>query len=437
MALSPGTRAGPYEIVAAIGRGGMGEVFRARDTELRREVALKVLPDVFARAPDRLSRFEREAQILASLNHPNIAAIYGFADIEGGRALVLELVEGPTLADRLLAGPLPLSEAVAMARQMCEALDAAHERGVVHRDLKPGNVKLTPDGVVKLLDFGPAKIDREAASVTDPTIILEPTVEGVLLGTTAYMSPEQARGRPVDKRTDIWSFGAVLYEMLTGHPAFAAATISDTIAAVLGRDPEWNRLPATTPAGVRRLLRRCLEKDPKERFRDIGDVRVELREAEAVPAGPEVGGLAQSHKWWLGGAAAFGIVSLLAIVVATMERESPVAAWQNPLANAAFTRVTDFAGSEYDAAISSDGKFVAFRADRDGQVDVWLTQLGSGRFVNLTRGKEEELLLPVRSIGFSPDAAEIWLAGSVPDNRRLRLMPLIGARCAHSFATIP
>jgi Tol biopolymer transport system component len=427
MPLSPGTRVGPFEVVAVIGRGGMGEVFRARDTGLRRDVALKALPAVFESTPERLSRFEREAQILASLNHPNIAAIYGFADIDGGgRALVLELVDGPTLADRLLAGPLPASEAVAIAHQMCEALDAAHERGVVHRDLKPGNVKLSPDGVVKLLDFGLAKIDREgAASVTQSTV-LEPTVEGVVLGTAAYMSPEQARGRSVDKRTDIWAFGVVLYEMLTGHRAFAAETTSDTMAAVLGRDPEWTRLPATTPAGVRRLLRRCLEKDPKERLRDIGDARVELRETETTPVDDQSGGAAASRQWWLAAAAVAGIVLVIAMVVATRDRELPASSWQNPLANAVFTRVTDFAGSEYDAAISGDGKFVAFRADRDGQVDVWLTQLGSGRFVNLTRGKEEELLLPVRSIGFSPDASEIWLAGSVPDNRRLRLMPLMG-----------
>ena len=282
MALTPGTRFGAYEVTAQIGAGGMGEVYRARDTTLNRDVALKVLPELFALDPDRLARFKREAQVLASLNHPNIAAIYGFEGTEGLQALVLELVEGPTLADRIAQGPMPLDEALPIAKQIADALEAAHERGIVHRDLKPANIKVRDDRTVKVLDFGLAKAlegDVAAANISQsPTLSVAATRLGVILGTAAYMSPEQARGKPVDKRTDIWAFGCVLYEMLTGKHAFDGDDVTDVLSRVLQRDPDFNALPAATPRAVRKLLGRCLQKDPRSRLRDIGDAKAELDE---------------------------------------------------------------------------------------------------------------------------------------------------------------
>jgi len=281
--MNTGTRLGPYEILSPLGAGGMGEVYRARDGKLGREVAIKVLPAAFAADAERLARFRREAKVLASLNHPHIAAIYGLEESGGVEALVLELAEGETLAERLARGPLPADEALEIARQIAEALEAAHERGIVHRDLKPANSKLTPGGQVKVLDFGLAKaLVGDVASPdisTSPTLTAAATQAGVALGTAAYMSPEQARGKAVDKRADVWAFGAVLYEMLTGRHPFSGETVSDILACVLKSDPDWTALPATTPAAIRRLLRRCLEKDPLKRLRDIGDARIELEEA--------------------------------------------------------------------------------------------------------------------------------------------------------------
>jgi serine/threonine protein kinase len=251
-------------------------------------VAIKILPQVFTSDPERLARFEREAQMLAALNHSHIGAIYGIEDANGVRALVLELVEGETLAERLRRGSVPVKEALAIACQMADALESAHERGIVHRDLKPANVKTTPDGTVKVLDFGLAKEAVSYAPGSDlgqsPTVSVSPTRDGMILGTPAYMSPEQARGKTVDKRTDIWAYGCVLYEMLTGRRAFAGETASDSIAAILEREPDWKKLPAAAPAHVQRLLRRCLEKDPNRRLRDIGDARLELDEALSSPA---------------------------------------------------------------------------------------------------------------------------------------------------------
>ena len=301
--LKAGARIGSYEVLAELGAGGMGEVYRARDPKLGREVAIKVLPAVFLSDPERRARFEREARVLASLNHPHIGAIYGVEDAGGVPALVLELVEGETLADRLTRGAIPIGEALTVARQIADALEAAHEKGIVHRDLKPANIILqgargpTPtrwktatssvdsppresdDIVVKVLDFGLAKVYGDGPGpdlAQSPTVTASGTREGTILGTPAYMSPEQVRGKPTDRRTDIWAFGCVLYEMLTGHTAFARETISDTIAAILGRGPDWQTLPETTPASVRRLLQRCLERDSKRRLRDIGDARIDL-----------------------------------------------------------------------------------------------------------------------------------------------------------------
>jgi eukaryotic-like serine/threonine-protein kinase len=308
--LSPGARIGPYEIQHLLGVGGMGEVYRARDLKLRRDIAIKVLPPSVAHDSERLRRFEREAHLLASLNHPNIAAIYGFEQtdpstgaIQAVTALVLELVEGPTLAERIARGPVSVPEALAIARQVADALDAAHERGIIHRDLKPANVKLTPDGIVKVLDFGLAKAGTLAGDITrSPATNTLATQEGVIAGTAPYMSPEQARAQAVDKRADIWAFGCLLYELLTGRRAFAGDTMTDVLAAVVNSEPDWSALPVDTPASIRRLLERCLQKDPKRRLRDIGDVGFEIEDAQnAAPSGAAIARVPKSQEraWWM------------------------------------------------------------------------------------------------------------------------------------------
>ena len=283
-----------YKVTEKLGAGGMGEVYRARDERLGRDVALKILPEEFAADPSRLERFRREAHLLASLSHPNIAAIHGLEEAAGVRCLVLELVEGETLEEKIRRGPLPLEEALGIARQTADALEAAHEKGVIHRDLKPGNVKVTPEGQVKLLDFGLAKAfegeQTPAALGTSPTLTAAATRAGVILGTAAYMSPEQARAKAVDRRADIWAFGVVLYEMLSGKQAFPGETVSDTLAALLKTEPDQSGLPADTPAQVLRLLRRCLQKDPKQRLQSIADARLDIEEALSAPAAPEVVG---------------------------------------------------------------------------------------------------------------------------------------------------
>ena len=281
-----GTRLGSYEITGKLGEGGMGEVWRALDTKLGREVAIKVLPAEFAEDADRLGRFRREAQILASLGHPNIAAIHGLEEAPGILALAMELVPGEDLAARLDRGPLPVDEALGIARQIAEALEEAHGKGIVHRDLKPANIKLTPDGRVKVLDFGLAKAftgdssdpGRANDASRSPTMTRQATQAGMILGTAAYMSPEQARGKPVDKRADVWSFGVVVFEMLSGARLFAGETVSDTLAAVLRADPAWALLPPGLPAPLGDLLRRCLERDPRRRLHDIADARIVLED---------------------------------------------------------------------------------------------------------------------------------------------------------------
>jgi serine/threonine protein kinase len=283
MILSPNTHLGSYQVLRLLGRGGMGEVYQARDLKLGREVALKVLRSDLPPSADRAARFEREARLLASLNHPHIATLYGVEEAEGVQFLVMEFVPGPTLADRLAGGPLELEEALALGRQITEALEAAHERGVMHRDLKPGNIKITPQGQVKLLDFGLAKAVAVEADSQAATGSYHPTVEGTILGTPAYMSPEQVRGQPLDQRTDVWSFACVLFEMLSGHRAFPGATGPDVFAAILEREPDWSVLPANIPASLRNLLERCLRKDPGRRVQDIRDARIEIVEAAEHP----------------------------------------------------------------------------------------------------------------------------------------------------------
>ena len=321
MPLSAGTRLGPYEIVSALGAGGMGEVYGARDTKLDRAVAIKILPEAFAADTERIARFQREAKTLASLNHLNIAHIHGLEESNGVRALVMELVEGEDLAQRIARGAIPVDEALPIAKQIADALEAAHEQGIIHRDLKPANIKVRPDGTVKVLDFGLAKAMEPAsaqalrrARIMSPTITTPAhlrqgfggqamTQAGMILGTAAYMSPEQARGKTVDKRADIWAFGCVLYEMLTGQRAFDGEGVSETLARVIEREPDWARLPATLSPALRTYLTRCLQKDPRQRVQAIGDVRLALEgafeTAVAQTAAPAAAAQCAASHWWV------------------------------------------------------------------------------------------------------------------------------------------
>jgi serine/threonine protein kinase len=314
MSVDVGTRLGSLDITALLGKGGMGEVYRARDAKLKRDVAIKILPEEFSRDHDRVSRFQREAEVLASVNHPNIGTIYDLQEVGGVQFLVLELVEGETLADRITRGPIPMEEALNIAKSICDALEAAHERGVIHRDLKPANVKVTPEGNVKVLDFRLAKaMDNLPGSATlsnSPTM-LSGTAGGIILGTAAYMSPEQARASAVDKRADIWAFGAVLYEMLTGKPAFRGETTSDILAAVLKEEPDWSVLPHDVPASVHKLVRRCLTKDRRQRLRDIGEARIVLEGAGGTDVAPRADGQRYPSMPWV-------IVSILAVALVAL-----------------------------------------------------------------------------------------------------------------------
>jgi Tol biopolymer transport system component len=438
-----GARFGSYTIRSLLGVGGMGEVYRAHDETLGREVAIKVLSPTFTAEPERRARFEREARMLATLNHPHIGAIYGVEEADGVRALVLELVEGETLAERI-AGPgrpassdapgLSVGESLTIARQIADALEAAHEKGIVHRDLKPANIKITPDGAVKVLDFGLAKIATPDSLGSDPS----QSRAGAVFGTAAYMSPEQARGHNVDKRADIWAFGCVLFEMLTGRAAFAGDTASDTIAKILEREPDWSALPSATPVAVRRLLFRCLTKDSKQRLRDIGDVRIELNAIDEVlpgAAGATVTATAPRNTWktW----APWAAVAALAAGLIMSETRRPTAI-ENPFATARFSRFTDWTGTEAQAEISSDGRFVAFFADRGGRFDIWLSAVGTWKFTNLTQDRPplDSPSTLLRAFGFSADGAEIWFgprearmqspSSVAPRTEAKMLMPLLG-----------
>jgi hypothetical protein len=374
-----------YRITAAIGAGGMGEVYRATDTKLGREVALKVLPAEMASDPERFARFQREAQLLASLNHPNIAAIYGVEEPEGRPVLVLELVEGEDVAERLKRGPLPVDEAALIAKQIAEALEEAHEKGIVHRDLKPANVKVTSVGRAKVLDFGLAKAyggEAGATSAPDlsqsPTLVKAGTRAGVILGTAAYMAPEQARGHPVDKRADVWAFGVVLHEMLTGKRLFAAPTLSDTLAEVLKSEPDWGSLPARLPPSLTRLLRRCLERDPKQRLRDIGEARIALGEAlrgdaDERPLEPAASAVSRRRAlWWAGSLLlAVGVAGWSAWKLKPEAGEPPLRRFELPVAPT-LSGVT-FRDAFNGPVISPDGTKVAFT--RDGRL--WVRSLDS------------------------------------------------------------
>jgi len=395
MGLSSGSRIGSYEITGPLGEGGMGVVYRATDSKLKREVAIKVLPEAFAADADRLARFEREAQVLAQLQHPNIASIYGLEEAHGVRALVLELVEGEDLAERLKRGALPLDEALSFARQIAEALEAAHEKGIVHRDLKPGNVKLTPEGKVKVLDFGLAKaLDAPpgSASAADlarsPTIMNSPTMTaahgtqmGVILGTAAYMAPEQARGQAVDKRADIWSFGVVLFEMLTGKGLFRGETVTDVLASVVREPIAWDALPPDTPANVRALLRRCLERDPKNRIRDIGEARIALAEASAPRAEAPPPMRAADHRGTRGtwpvvlAAAAAAAVVTFGLTRWLVSPGAPTAA-RSARVSIALPEGHELGSSQLNPiAISRDGALIAYVGLKDGRNRIFVRAL--------------------------------------------------------------
>ncbi|MDA2934472.1 serine/threonine-protein kinase [Acidobacteria bacterium AH-259-D05] len=360
----------------------MGEVYRAEDTNLSREVAIKVLPEQFTKDPQRLARFEREAKLLASLNHPNIAAIYGFEKADGVHFLALELVEGETLAERVAKGPLPVEEALEVCRQIAEGVEAAHEKGVIHRDLKPANVKVTPDGKVKILDFGLAKAFEDETSAADisqsPTLTEEMTRAGVILGTAAYMSPEHAKGKPVDKRADVFAFGAVLYELLTGKRAFQGETITETIAAVLMGHPDWEALPENIPWNIRTLLRRCLQKDPDERLRDIWDVRIELQEVLAEPITPSligVGSVAQPPLWRRAIPWSVTVVALAVVAGAIWSLTRPVS---RPITRFLITPESTVPLANVvsnDLAVSPDGSSIVYLASSGAGTQLYVRRL--------------------------------------------------------------
>src|SRR2546427_808740 len=366
------------EVMALIGRGGMGEVYRARDTKLKRDVAIKILPDEFSRDADRVSRFQREAEVLALLIHPNIAAIYDLQEANGSRYLVLELIEGETLADRIARGPIPVEEALDIAKNICEALEVAHEKGIVHRDLKPANVKITADGKVKVLDFGLAKAfadDAQDVNLSNlPTLIsMAATNAGVILGTAAYMSPEQAKGLRVDRRTDIFSFGVVLYEMLTGKQAFQGENVSDTLASVLRLEPDWTQLPADTPNAIRRLLRRSLQKDRSRRTQTAIDLLIELEEAKSdhETSDQRVAAVPSSHRLgWI--AAAFFLLGTLALAVAAMVHFREVSP---PAPEMRLEISTPSTSDPLSFALSPDGRQFVFVASGNGPSRLWLRAL--------------------------------------------------------------
>jgi serine/threonine protein kinase len=399
-----GRRLGPYQVVALLGAGGMGEVYRARDTKLGRDIAIKILPPAFTNDPERLKRFEREARTLAALNHPNIGAIYGLEDADGMRALVLELVDGDTLADRIARGPLPLKEALTVARQIVDALDAAHERGIIHRDLKPSNVALTRDGTVKVLDFGLAKASADGSSpglTNSSTLTGDGTRDGTVLGTPAYMSPEQARGHTVDKRTDIWAFGCVLYEMLTGYAAFPGKTTADTLAGVLEREPDWARVPATTPLGIHHLLERCLEKDVKRRLRDIGDTAIDLSVETSSQANVALLPTRDPRRIWglATGLVAVGLV--LGWTIAVL-RQPPMGENRTVRLNVHPPVGTEF-GEDTGAAMSPDGRMLAFVTGSSSTTKLWVRGLNSlsARELRGTDGATFPFWSPdSRSLGF-------------------------------------
>ena len=428
MSLQPGQSLGPYKVATLLGEGGMGQVWQATDTQLNRDVALKILPDAFASDPDRLARFKREAQILASLNHPNIAQIHGIEEAEGTRALVLELVEGPTLADRIAQGPIPIDEALPIAKQIAEALEAAHEQGVIHRDLKPANVKVKADGTVKVLDFGLAKALQPVAS--DPNMSMSPTVSltaaatqmGMVIGTAAYMAPEQAKGKVVDKRADVWAFGAVLYEMLAGAKPFPGGDVSEVLATVIKTDPDWDVLPDETPPRVRTLLRRCLEKDPKQRVHDVADVRLAMAGAfeSAISAADATTVPPALARWQRPVPLALIGLALMLVGALSVWRLVPTAP-PSPEPRRFTLTLPDtdrLQGGGSRPALSPDGRTLVYRALRDGGARAQLFRRPIDQFEATPMAGTEGASEPF----FSPDGQWVGFQAS----RRLQKVALAG-----------
>jgi Tol biopolymer transport system component len=403
MTLAAGTHLGSYEVLAPLGAGGMGEVYQAHDTKLGRDVAIKVLPEAFAHDLERLSRFQREAKMLAALNHPNIATIYGLEQTNGTSYLVMELVSGETLAERVKReGALPVEETLTICKQIAEALEAAHERGIIHRDLKPANVKLTPEGKVKVLDFGLAKAFAGDGATENPsnspTLSIAATIHGVILGTAAYMSPEQAKGKAVDKRTDIWAFGCVLYELLTGKQAFHGEDVTDILAAVVRAEPDWQALPAATPVKIRDLLRRCLQKDKTQRLRDAGDARIEIQEAIAVPSLGTTATVPAKRGWRQ--AVVLALAVLVAVAIAGL------AGWNlKPTPPRPVTRTVialppgDRLSENYNntiLALSPDGSYLVYAATHNSVQQLYLRALDSleARVISGTEGATNPFFSP-------------------------------------------
>ena len=447
MPLPDGTRLGPYQILAAIGAGGMGEVYRARDTRLNRDVAIKVLPPVFAADPGRLARFEREAQTLAALNHPHIAHIHGvIGPAESApHALVMEFVDGEDLAARLKRGALPLDEALSVTRQIADALEAAHERGVIHRDLKPANVKVTPEGSVKVLDFGLAKATESSSGILSGPLSDSPTVTspavtrlGVILGTAGYMAPEQAKGKPVDRRADIWALGVVLFEMLTGKMLYVGETVTETIAQVITQPANLETLPAHTPAPVRRILRRCLEKDPRNRFQSAGDIRIEIDEVLSGGTGSGMHTaptLARRSAWhWLPAAVALAAIGVLLFVAKPWQRREATtepSMLLDVLVDESHRLHVDENVDGAIAVISPDGRTLAYIGTRDAVRRLYVRRLDSDQAIPLagTEGALNQFFSPDSQwIGFFSQEGlrKVPVAGGAP----ITIVPAVDARGA-------
>jgi serine/threonine-protein kinase len=452
MFLTAGARIGAYDVLSRLGEGGMGVVYRARDTKLGRDIAIKTLPEGFARDPERTSRFDREARLLASLNHPNIAAIYGFEEHQGTRFLVLELVEGETLADRLARGPIPIEDALKLALQIADALESAHERGVIHRDLKPGNIKVRPDGAIKVLDFGLAKaIISDSDGLSSSALANSPTVTnaggltgGLILGTAAYMAPEQARGAAVTKSIDIWAFGCVLYEMLTGHAVFEGGDVTEILAAVIRAEPDWSRLPSATPPGIRTLLRRSLRKDRHQRLQDATSLRLEIQDAltvDPVDVAPSAGVRPVRNRVVFIAAPALilgALISGLALWTLSPIREAvPVSRLLAAVAPAdrisSFLAGTGAPSRPYRTAISMspDGRYLVFAGERGGMRQLYLRAMDRLDATPIAGTENSEVPF------FSPDGQWIGFYQSQGPRGELKKVPLSGGPAVALCSTTP